>query len=111
MLQTLLIVVVLLIAAILVFASTRPDSFRIQREASINAKPETLFALIDDLKAWQQWSPWEKKDPAMQRTFGAVTSGKGAVYEWLGDKNVGQGSMEIIESQPYSKIAIKLVFL
>ena len=57
------------------------------------------------------WSPWEKKDPAMKRTFGAVTTGKGAVYTWEGNKNVGQGSMEIAESSPPSKVAIQLDFV
>ena len=70
-----------------------------------------MFALINDFKAWSAWSPWEKKDPAMKRTFGATTSGKGAHYAWEGNKEVGQGSMEITESTPSSKIVLKLDFI
>jgi uncharacterized protein YndB with AHSA1/START domain len=113
MLKTLAIigvVVVVAIAGILLYAATKPDSFRVQRVVLINAPPDKVFPLINDLKAWPAWSPYEKKDPAMKRTYGAVTAGKGATYAWEGDKNVGQGSMEMIESSP-QKIVIKLDFL
>ena len=111
MLKTLGIIVAVLIAGVLIFAATKPDIFRVQRSASIKAPPEKVFALINDFKAWGAWSPWEKKDPAMKRTFGAITSGKGAQYAWEGNKEVGQGSMEITEAVPSSKIALKLDFL
>jgi hypothetical protein len=113
MLKTLAIigvVVVVAIAGILLYAATKPDSFRVQRTVLINAPPDKVFPLVNDIKAWTAWSPYEKKDPAMKRTYGAVTAGKGATYAWEGDKNVGQGSMEIVESGP-RKIAIKLDFL
>jgi uncharacterized protein YndB with AHSA1/START domain len=113
MLKTLAIigvVVVVAIAGILAYAATKPDSFRVQRTVLINAPPDKIFPLINDMKAWTAWSPYEKKDPAMKRTYGAVTAGKGATYAWDGDKNVGQGSMEIVESSP-RKIVLKLDFL
>jgi carbon monoxide dehydrogenase subunit G len=111
MLKTIAIIAAVLIAGVLVFAATKPDVFRVQRAASIKAPPEKIFALINDFKRWETWSPWEKKDPAMKRTFGAATSGKGAVYAWEGNKDVGQGRMQIAESSPPSKITIKLDFL
>ena len=111
MLKTLGIIIAVLIVGILAFAATKPDTFSVQRSTSIKAPPEKVFALINDFKAWGAWSPWEKKDPAMKRTFGAVTSGKGAQYAWEGNKDVGQGSMEITESVPSSKLALKLDFL
>jgi hypothetical protein len=104
------IIVVVAIAGILLYAATKPDSFRVQRVVLINAPPDKVFPLINDIKAWTVWSPYEKKDPAMKRTYGAVTAGKGATYAWEGDKNVGQGSIEMIESGP-RKIVIKLDFL
>ena len=113
MLKTLAIigvVVVVAIAGILLYAATKPDSFRVQRVVLINAPSEKVFPLINDIKAWTVWSPYEKKDPAMKRTYGAVTAGKGATYAWEGNKEVGQGSMEIIESSP-RKIVLKLDFL
>lgn len=102
---------VVLVAGFLGYVATRPDSFRIERSASIKAPPEKIYAQVSDLKAWSAWSPWEKKDPAMKRSFGAVTAGKGAVYEWHGDKNVGKGRMEITGATPPSNIVIKLDFL
>ena len=113
MLKTLAIigvVVVVAIAGILLYAATKPDSFRVQRVVLINAPSDKVFPLINDIKAWTAWSPYEKKDPAMKRTYGAVTAGKGATYAWEGNKEVGQGSMEIVESSP-QKIVIKLDFL
>src|SRR2546427_10043416 len=111
MIKIIVIVVVAFIAAVLIFAATKPDTFRVRRAASIKAPPEKIFAFINDFNRWGAWSPWEKKDPAMKRTFGAATSGKGAVYAWEGNKNVGQGRMEIAESVPPSKVAIKLDFV
>ena len=105
------VVLAVLLGGALVMAALKPDAFRVERSASIKAPPETIFAQVSDLKAWAAWSPYEKKDPAMKRTFGAVTAGKGAVYEWDGNKNVGKGRMEITEAARPSKVLIKLDFL
>jgi carbon monoxide dehydrogenase subunit G len=102
---------VVVVAGILIYAATRPDTFSVQRSASMKAPPEKIFALINDLRSWGAWSPYEKKDPAMKRTFSGPSSGKGAVYEWDGDKNVGKGRMEITEATPPTKVLIKLDFI
>src|SRR5260370_7207991 len=99
-LAVIVVVVLVVIAGILIYATTRPDSFRVQRSASIKAPPQKIFPLIDDLKAWAGWSPYEKKDPAMKRSFGPITAGKGATYEWQANKNVGQRRIEIPECRP-----------
>jgi len=111
MLKTIAIVVAVLIAGVLIFAATKPDTFRVQRSASIKAPPEKVFGYINDFKRWDVWSPWEKKDPAMKRTYGATTAGKGATYAWEGNKEVGQGSMEITGSTPSSQVVLKLDFI
>ena len=105
------IVAVVVIAAVLVLAATKPDSFRVERRASIKGRPEKIFGLINDFHNWRSWSPWEKMDPAMQRTYSGPESGKGSVYEWEGNNKVGKGRMEIIDAPPPSKVAIKLDFL
>src|SRR5438552_4706248 len=110
MFKMIAIAVAVLIAAILVYAATRPDEFRVQRATSIKAPPEKIFALINDFRRWDSWSPWEKMDPAMKRTYSGAASGKGAVYAWQGNSKVGEGRMEIADTSP-SKIAIKLDFL
>ena len=114
MLKTLAIigvVIVVAIAGILLYAATKPDSLRVQRTVLINAPNDKVFPLINDIKAWTAWSPYEKKDPAMKRSYGAVTAGKGATYAWEGDKNVGQGSMEVLEASSPRKLVLKLDFL
>ena len=111
MIKIIALVVVAAIAAVLIFAATKPDVFRVQRAASIKAPPDKVFPFINDFKRWEAWSPWEKKDPAMKRSFGATTGGKGATYAWEGNKDVGQGSMEITQSVPSSRIALKLDFV
>ncbi len=110
MLKTIAVVVVVALAALLIFAATKPDTLRVQRATSIKAPPERIFALINDFNSWGAWSPYEKKDPAMKRVRSGAASGKGAVYAWEGNSEVGSGRMEIAESTPPSKIAIKLDF-
>ncbi len=110
MIKIIAIIAVLLIAGVLVFAATKPDVFQVQRTTSIKASPGKVYALINDFKQWDAWSPWERKDPAMKRSFGATTSGKGATYAWEGNKDVGKGRMEITDAVTPSQIRLKLDF-
>ena len=111
MFKTIAIVVLVLVAAVLIFAATRPDTFRVQRSTSIKAPPEKIFALINDLHSFNTWNPYEKKDPAMKRTYSGAASGKGAIYEWDGNKDIGQGRMEITDTSPPSKVTFQLDFI
>jgi len=111
MLKIIAIILILLIAAILIYAATKPDSFRIQRSVSINAPADKIFPLINDFHNWSAWSPWEKLDPAMKKTHSGPPEGRGAAYEWEGNKDVGTGRSEIVETVPPSRVLIKLDFL
>ncbi len=111
MIKTIAIVIVVVIAAILIFAATKPETFTVQRAASIKAPPEKIFAVLDDFHNWGVWSPWEKMDPDMKRTFSGAANGKGAVYEWQGNSKVGQGRMEITDATAPSQVTIKLDFI
>ncbi|WP_020484067.1 SRPBCC family protein [Methylomonas sp. MK1] len=111
MIKTILIVLALVIACILIYAATKPDTFRVQRSIIIKATPETIFPLISDLHSMQTWSAWEKVDPGMKRTYSSATSGPGAVYEWEGNQEIGQGRMEIIDATPPAKITIRMDFI
>ena len=110
MFKTIAIIVALIIAAVLIYAATKPDNFRIERSTTIKAPPEKISAYLSDFKQWAAWSPWEEKDPTMKRTFSGAASGKGAIYGWEGNKNVGTGRMEVLDVQP-QKVTIKLDFL
>ncbi|MCK1642385.1 SRPBCC family protein [Bradyrhizobium sp. 157] len=113
MLEVIAVIAVILaiaIAVVLILAATKPNTLRVQRAVSIKAPAERIFPLISDFQQWRSWSPYEQKDPAMKRTYGGAERGKGAVYAWDGDKNVGSGRMEILEALAPSKIVIKLDF-
>ena len=104
------IVLAVAIAIVLILAVTKPDTFSVQRTTTVKAPPEKIFFLINDFHQWGTWSPYENKDPAMKRTYSGADSGKGAVYAWDGNKNVGSGRMEILDASVPSKIVIKLDF-
>lgn len=110
MAQTIASIVVILLAALLGFAATRPDTFRVQRTAQINAPPEKIFPFINDLHQWSAWSPYERKDPAMKKTLTGAANGPGAAYAWDGNNEVGQGRMEITAATPPSAVTLKLDF-
>jgi uncharacterized protein YndB with AHSA1/START domain len=105
------VILALAIAAVLILAARKPDIFSVRREIDIKAPPETIFPLINDFHQWGSWSPWEHKDPAMRRNFSGAASGKGAVYGWEGNRNVGSGRMEIMDTAAPAKIVIKLDFI
>jgi uncharacterized protein YndB with AHSA1/START domain len=105
------VVLVLALATVLILAARKPDTLRVTRATSIQAPAETIFPLVNDFHQWDGWSPYEHKDPAMKRSYSGAESGKGAVYAWDGNNNVGSGRMEILETQAPSKIVIKLDFI
>jgi uncharacterized protein YndB with AHSA1/START domain len=111
MLKTLAIVIGLAILGILVFALTRPDTFSVQRTTTIHAPADKVFALINDFHRWGEWSPWEKLDPELKRTFSGAPAGVGTIYEWTGNSKVGAGRMEILKAAPATKLDIKLDFI
>ncbi len=111
MLKKILITIVVLVALLLGYATTRSDTFAVQRSATIKASPDKIYALINDFHRWGEWSPWEKLDPLMKRTFSGTPAGVGTVYEWNGNDKVGAGRMEITGSAPSNKIDIKLDFI
>ena len=111
MLTTILLAVVAIVVIILVLASRQPDSFRVERRATIDASPDRIFPLINDFHRWNAWSPWEKLDPAMNRVFDGPPSGVGSSYAWKGNSKAGEGRMEIVDSRPASRVGLKLDFI
>src|SRR6267378_3125641 len=102
--------IIAVIAVVLILAATKPNTFSVRRATTVKAPPERIFALIKDFHQWGSWSPYETKDPAMKRSFSGAADGEGAVYGWEGNKNVGSGRMEILDTSEPSKIVIKLDF-
>ncbi|MBG6222625.1 MULTISPECIES: SRPBCC family protein [unclassified Janthinobacterium] len=110
MIKKTLLLIVVVVAAILGYATTKPDTFSVEREIVIKAPPDKIAALITDFHYWAAWSPWEKLDPAMRRTFMGTASGLGAQYAWQGNDKVGAGRMEITEAAQPTRTVIKLDF-
>jgi hypothetical protein len=110
-LKLIAIALIVLLGAVLAFAAAQPDRFAVQRSASIKAPPDKIYPLIADFGRWSAWSPYEKKDPAMKRSFSGPESGKGAVYAWQGNGEVGQGRMEIAQAAAPSRVTLKLDFM
>ena len=111
MFKKILGVVAVLVVLLLAFAATRPDTFRVERATVVKAPPDKVFAYLQDFQKFGLWSPWEKLDPAMQRTFSGPATGVGAVYAWTGNDQVGAGRMEIKAVEPNAKVNIQLDFL
>ena len=103
-------IVVLAVAGVFAVAAARPNRLRIVRDIAIAAPAERILPLIDDFRRWADWSPWEKRDPAMTRSFEGSESGVGAAYGWAGNKKIGSGRMEIVERKP-DPVKIKLDFI
>lgn len=109
--MSLLIFVVLLLAGLAVFIASRPAEFRIERSLLIQAAPASVFAWVNDFHRWHQWSPWAKRDPAMRVSYEGAASGVGAIYRWLGNRDVGEGSSRISASQPGELVRMELAFI
>jgi len=110
-LKKIVIALFVLVAVIAVIVALQPAEFRIARSATIAAPAPVVFQQVNDFHNWQNWSPWEGRDPAMKRIFDGAPAGAGAVYRWEGNKEVGSGSMTIAESRPNELVTIRLEFL
>lgn len=99
---------VLLVLCVVI--AMQPPTFHLERSTTIAAPADAVFAQVNDFHNWSKWSPWEKLDPSMKRSYEGAPAGVGAKYAWVGNKEVGEGRMTIEHSDP-SRIEIKLEFL
>jgi uncharacterized protein YndB with AHSA1/START domain len=94
------------VAAILIVAATRADTFEIHRSILINAPPEKIFPLIDDFHHWSQWAPQDKEDSTTRRIYSGAASGTGAEAEWTSSGSAGSGRMSITEAIPPNRVVV-----
>jgi hypothetical protein len=111
MLIKILIALVVIAVVFILIVAMRPSGFRVTRSTVISALPPVIFAGVNDLHQWQSWSPWEKIDPALKRTYEGPPAGTGASYSWIGNNKVGEGRMTITESRPHDLVRFRLDFL
>jgi len=109
--KKILAAVAILVVAAVAYVAIQPSTFRVARAAVIASPAEVVYAQIADFRAWQAWSPWEKLDPNQRREHSGAPSGKGAVYFWSGNDQVGEGRMTIVEARPGELVGIKLEFI
>jgi len=98
------------VAGILIYAATLPKEFSVSRSVAINAPPEKIFPLINDLKRFNEWNPFAKQDPTMVITYDGPQSGKGAAYSWDSKGKAGKGSSGITDASPPSRVNLRLDF-
>jgi hypothetical protein len=108
MIKTIALVAVAGLGALLVLAAMRPDTFRVERTASITAPPDKLHGMINDMRVFNTWNPYNLKDPNIRGEYQGPWAGPGAVYRFAGNKDVGKGSIQIVDSSPADKITMKL---
>jgi hypothetical protein len=106
-----LIAIAVLIVGFVVLVALQPADFRITRTATMAAPAADVFAQVNDFHKWDAWSPWAKLDPAMKKTHEGAAAGTGAIYSWVGNKQVGEGRMTMTESRPNELVLIKLEFI
>jgi len=110
MLKWILAGTAVVIAAFLAVVALQPSDFRVERSATMAAPAPAVHAQVNDFQNWRAWSPWEKVDPALKRSYEGPRAGTGAVYAWQGNKDVGEGRMTITDSRPGELVRIKLEF-
>jgi uncharacterized protein YndB with AHSA1/START domain len=110
MIKFIFIGLVLIVIVFVVVVALRPADFRIQRSATIAAPPATVFAHVNDVHKFQEWSPWAKMDPNSKIVFEGPEAGTGAKFSWAGNKDVGEGAMTVTDSKPAELVQFRLDF-
>ena len=103
--------VVAIVVVFIIIVQMQPSEVRVSRDGVVGAPASAVFPHVNDLRKWQAWSPWDEKDPNMNKTYEGPDAGEGASYSWSGNKDVGKGKMTMEESQPNDRILIRLDFL
>ena len=111
MIWKILIALVVIVVGLVGVITLQPARYRVSRSTTIAAPAPAVFAQVNDFHRWSAWSPWEKIDPAMKRTYEGPPAGVGASYAWVGSREVGEGRMTIVESRPSDLIQVKLEFV
>lgn len=107
---TILIIFAVVVIALIAFIASRPSQYRVERSTTISASPDVVFAQVNDLRKWEAWSPWARKDPNAKMTYEGPAEGARSVMSWDGNKEVGAGRMTILDSKPNESVRIKLEF-
>ena len=111
MLTKVLVALAVVVVVLVIIVALQPSKFRVARSTTISAPAPAVFAQVNDFHKWEAWNPWGKVDPAMKQTYEGAPAGTGAIYTWVGNKEVGEGRMTITESRPSDLVRVKLEFM
>lgn len=109
--KKILLLFAVIVVVFVAIVAMQPPEFRIARSANVAAPPAAVFEHVNDFRHWEHWSPWAKLDPTMKVTYDGPATGKGATYTWVGNDEVGEGKMTILDSVPNESITIRLDFV
>jgi hypothetical protein len=95
------------VAVLIGLAQSKPDTYQVQREIEVAAAPATIFENLEDFRRWAKWSPWERLEPGVQKTYAGPPSGAGASYAWEA-KDIVSGKLTVTASLPPQKLEIRM---
>lgn len=107
-LKWILIAIAALLAIFFGVGMMLPGSYHVERSVEIEAPVASVHALVGDLRAWEEWTPWKEEDPTIETTFGATTAGVGAHQHWTGES--GSGELTFTRCDPAAGVAYDLAF-
>jgi len=111
LLKKILLGIVVIVVVLVVVITIQPADFRVVRSTTVAAPAGVVYAQVSDFHNWATWSPWEKLDPNMKKTYGGTAGEQGSTYGWTGNDKVGEGRMTVISTKPNEQLGIKLEFL
>lgn len=109
--RKLLFILLALLAAFVAGGFLLPSQVHVERSLTVARPPATVFTLLNGFGSFRQWSPWMQTDPNAEYHYSGPESGVGARMSWNGDPAlVGEGWQEVVESEPYERVAMDLDF-
>jgi hypothetical protein len=101
--------VVGLLAIAFVCGIFMPGKWHAQVSATLPARVERIYPLLDEVRRWPEWIPWNtEKDPTITYSYPGKSNGVGAVLEWNSEK-LGHGRYTLTKSDPVGGIEYDLV--
>lgn len=108
---TLLYVLVSLVVLVFILSLIAPKTYDVFRSVEIARPKAEVFSYLRSLQNMDEWSPWAKKDPNMEKRFTGTEGEVGSQSYWNGNKDVGEGEQEIKKIIDGERIESELRFL
>ena len=93
--STFLYIVLAIVILIVVLAIIAPKNYDVNRSIIIKKSLPEVFQYLKFIKNQDNWSPWNEKDPNMNKTFTGTDGEIGFISAWVGNKDVGEGEQEL----------------